>query len=151
MSEDQSQYCEGLYRRIGKERQATQNYQQMKMKFKQGTMWKISKVWFVNQNRKYLGCSCKFIIDMNTSTFQPVLENIVKMPTQPTPPEDLATLLSCPLGQIVDVNALVTHVSQPVRKTTPYGERNLVDVTIMDDSGPMALRGASFPHGFPRC
>ena len=149
VSEDQSQYCEGLYRRIGKEPQATQNFQQMKMKFKQGTVWKISKVSFVNQNPKYLGCSCKFIIDMNTSTFQPVLENTVKMPTQPTPPEDLATLLSCPQGQIVDVIALVTHVSQPVRKTTPYGERNLVDVTIMDDSGTHGAAECKFPAWFP--
>ena len=120
------------------------------MKFKRGTVWKVSKVSFVNQNPKYLGYSCKVLIDMNMSTFQPMLQSAEKMPTQPAPPEDLATLLSCPEGQVVDVIALVTHVSQPVIKTTPYGQRNLVDVTIMDDSGTHGAAECKFPAWFPK-
>ena len=67
-------------------------------------------------NTQYIGCSRKTVIDMNTSTFAPLLQSTVKMPTQAAPQEDLATLLSCPEGQVVDVVALVTNVSQPVQK-----------------------------------
>ena len=150
VSEDGAQYCEGVYKRTGKEPQATENFQQAKKKFKQGTVWKVSKVALVKQNPKYLGCSCKILIDMNMSTFQPVLQSTVKMPTQPAPPEDLATLLNCPEGQVVDVIALVTNVSQPERKTTSYGERDLVDVTIMDDSGTNGAASCKFPAWFPK-
>ena len=72
---------------------------------------------------------------MSTSTFQPVLQSTVKMPTKPTPPDDLATLLKCPEGQVVDVIALVTSISPAEKKMTVYGVRDLVDVKIMDDSG----------------
>ena len=104
----------------------------------------------VKQDPTYLGCPCKFLIDMGTSTFQPVLQSTVKMPKQPAPPEDLATLLSCPEGQVVDVIALVTNVSQPVRKTTSHGERDLVDVTIMDDSGTNGAASCKFAAWFPK-
>ena len=65
----------------------------------------------------YLGCSHKVVIDMNKTTFTPVLQSTVKTPMQVAPPEDLATLLKCPKGQIVDAIALVAHVSELVLKT----------------------------------
>ena len=79
------------------------------------------------QNPKYLGCSCKVLIKMNTSTFQSVRQSTVQMPTEAAPPEDLATLLSCPEGQFVDVIALVTNVSLPETRTTTYGARGIVN------------------------
>ena len=113
-------------------------------------MWKVSKVSLAKQNSKCLGCSCKVVIDMNTSTFQPVLQSTVKMPTQAAPPEDLATLLSCPVGQVVDVIALVTNVSRPEKRMTAHGVRDLVDVTIMDDSGTNGAASCRFPAWFPK-
>ena len=71
--------------RIGKEPNATENFERAKKKFKRGIVWKVSKVSLAKQNSKHLGCSCKVLIDMNTSTFQPVLQSTVKMPTQATP------------------------------------------------------------------
>ena len=150
VSEDGTQYCEGVYKRIGKEPNATENFELAKKKFNRGTVWKVSKVSLARQNSKYLGCSCKVLIDMNTSTFQPVLQSTVKMPTQAAPPEDLATLLSCPEGQVVDVIALVTNISQPEKKVTPYGVRDLVDITIMDDSGTNGAASCKFPAWFPK-
>ena len=150
VSEDGTQYCEGIYKRIGREPKATQEFELATRKFKQDTVWKVSKVSLAKQNSKYLGCSCKVLIDMNTSTFQPVLQSTVQMPTQAAPPEDLATLLSCPEGQVVDVIALVTNVSQPEKRTTSFGVRDLVDVTIMDDSGTNGAASCKFPAWFPK-
>ena len=72
------------------------------------------------------------------------------MPTQATPPEDLATLLSCSEGQVVDVIALVTNISPPEKRMTAYGVRDQVDVTIMDDSGTHGAARCKFPAWFPK-
>ena len=149
VSEDHTQYCEGVYKKQGKEPQATQNYKQAVTKYKNGIVWKVSKVSLAKQDPKYLGCSCKVLIDMNTSTFQPVLQSTVKMPNQAAPPHDLATLLQCAKGQIVDIIALVANATEPVRQTTANGERDLVDVTIMDDSGTKGAASCKFPAWFP--
>ena len=150
VSDDSSQYCEGIYKKVGKEPNATKNFEQAKNKFSRGTVWEVSKVSLAKQNPKYLGCSCKVLIDMNRSTFQPVLQSTAKMPPQATPPEDLATLLSCDEGQVVDVIALVTNISPAQQKMTAYGVRDLVDVTIMDDSGTSGAASCKFPGWFPK-
>ena len=150
VSEDGAQYCEGSYRRIGKEPKATDDYNKAKQKFKKGTMWTVCKVSLTKQNPQYLGCSCKVVIDMNTSSFQPVLQSTVKMPLQAAPADDLETLLQCPQGQLVDTIALVTAVSSPVCKQTCNGPRLVVDVTIMDDSGNKGAARCKFPAWFPK-
>ena len=96
VSEDETQYCEGICRRMGKEPKATENFEQAKKNFKRGSVWKVSMFALAKQNPKYLGCSCKRVIDMNLSTFTLVLQCPVKMPTQPAPPEDLATPAELP-------------------------------------------------------
>ena len=50
LSEEASQYCEGVYKRMGKEPKATENLEQAKKKFQRGTVWKVSKVCFANQS-----------------------------------------------------------------------------------------------------
>ena len=150
VSEDASQYCEGVYKRIGKEPKATDDYNKAKQKFKKGTIWTLSKVSLTKQSTQYLGCSCKVVIDMNTTSFQPVLQSTVKMPLQAAPADDLETLLQCPQGQLVDTIALVTDVSNPVCKETSSGPRLLVDVTIMDDSGTKSAARCKFPAWFPK-
>ena len=150
VSEDGAQYCEGSYRRIGKEPKATDDYNKAKQKFKKGTMWTVCRVSLTKQDTRYLGCSCKLVIDMNTSSFQPVLQSTVKMPLQAAPADDLETLLICPQGQLVDTVALVTAVSSPVCKQTGNGPRLVVDVTIMDDSGNKGAARCKFPAWFPK-
>ena len=110
VSQDSEEYCKGTFKRMGKETKATQDFNAAKQTFKKMTTWKMRKVSLAKQDLEYLGTSCKVVIDMNTSTFEPVLQSTVKMPRQPTPPEDLNTLLKCPEGQVVDVIALVKDV-----------------------------------------
>ena len=150
VSEESSEYCLGVYRRLGKEPKATQDFEASKKKYKQGSIWKVSKVSLAKENSKFLGCSCKVVIDMNASTFHPVLQSTVTMPMQATPPEDLNTLLQCPEGQVVDVLALVTEISTPAQKQTQYGIRDFVNITIMDDSGTKGAASCKFPAWFPK-
>ena len=151
VSEDSTKYCQGLYKRMGKEPKASQEFDAAKTKFQKGTIWKVSKVSVAKQSQKYLGCSCKIVIDMNISRFEAVLQSTVTMPRQATPPEDLATLLDCHDDQVIDVIALVKEVSQPEERTTAYGDRLKVDITIMDDSGKKKRqRAANSRHGFRR-
>ena len=44
VSEDSSKYCMGLYKRLGKEPKATQDFEAAKKKYKKGSIWKASKV-----------------------------------------------------------------------------------------------------------
>ena len=150
VSEDSTQYCLGRYTRKGPEPQATQNFKAAAEKFKKGSIWKATKISLAKTNTKYIGCSQKIVIDMNTSNFQPVLQSTVSMPGQATPPEDLFTLLQCPPGQLVDVIALVAAMSEPVQKLTQHGMRDLVNVTIMDDSGDNSAAQSQFTAWFPK-
>jgi len=149
VSEDCTHYCQGVYKKIGAEPKATATFHDAVKKYKKGTIWNVSKISLTKDNPKYLGCSCKVAIDMNTSRFQPVLQSTVKMPMQAAPPENLSDLLECPGGQLVDVLVLVKAVSEPSQKTTTYGERNLVEITIMDDSGKDGPASCVFKAWFP--
>ena len=148
VSPDCSAYCGGTFRKKGSEPQATQKFKEMEAKFKKGTIWKVTNVTLAKQNPKYVGAPCKVLIDMGSSTFSPVLQSTVTMPTQAAPPEKLADLLKCPAGQLVDVTALVTDLSAPVSKTTGKGPRDYVEVTIMDDSGEKGAAKSVFPAWF---
>ena len=90
------------------------------------------------------------VIDLNAPNCQPVLQSTVIMPKQATPPEDLHTLLKCIPGQVVDVIVFATNVSERFRKSTSFGDRDLVHVTIMDDSGDTKAATSEFPAWFPR-
>ena len=149
VSEDSTQYCQGLYKRKGQEPAATREIDAAKAKYKPNSIWKASKLSLIKENPKYLGCSCKVFIDMNTSSFQPVLQSTVQMPIQATPPEHLSELLQCPGGQSVDVLALVKAVSEPSQKTTANGQRNLVEINIFDDSGKDGAASCMFPAWLP--
>ena len=150
VSEDSTQYCQAVLKRHGKEPTASQEFEAAKKKFLKGTIWKVSKVALAKQSQKHLGCSCKIVIDINLSKFVPVLQSTVKMPKQATPPEDLATLLEMPNDQVVDVVALVTEVTEPVERTTSLGDRLMVEVTIMDDSGKNGAASCRFTAWFPK-
>lgn len=82
VSENCNQYCQGMYKRRGTEPQATKDFEAAKDKSQKGTRWKECEVSLVEDNPKYLGCSCKVVIDMSTSTFQPVLQGTVRMQKQ---------------------------------------------------------------------
>ena len=140
VSKDASQYCIGKFKRKGKEPEASTELRKAIEKFKDQSMWKVSRVSLTNDKALYTGSPIKVVIDMNATTFQPVLQSTVAMPAQATPPEDLATLLESPNYQRVDVLVLLVSLERERSATTAFGQRKIVDVTIRDQSGP---RGAS--------
>ncbi len=133
-SEDSAVYCTGVYRKIGAEPRASQEFAAMKEKMKKGLTWKISKVSFVIDKPQYIASPVKYVIDMKTTKFTPVLQSIVPMPKQATPADDLNALLSCP-NQRVDVIALIKGFSEPCQRVTSQGNRLMSNITIIDDSG----------------
>ena len=70
------------------------------------------------------------------------------MPAEPTPSEDIATLLDSPNQQRVDVLALVVGVGEARVANTGSGQRTIVDVTIRDQSGPSGASECEFPLFF---
>jgi hypothetical protein len=139
-----SQYCLGKFKRKGKEPAASSEFLKAFKKFNDQTIWKVSKVSFTNDKQLYTGSPIKVVIDMNATTFQPVLQSTVAMPVQATPPEELATLLESPANQRVDVLALLVSVSDERSHTTAFGPRKIVDVTIRDLSGPTGASECQF-------
>ena len=121
VSTDSSHYCLGKYKRRGKEPQASAQYLEATKKFQNRTIWRVSRVSLTNDKPLYLGSPIKVVIGMNTTSFQPVLQSTVAMPAQPTPSEDLATLLESPTQQRVDVLALVVSVGEARLATTSSG------------------------------
>ena len=145
VSQDSTQYCLGQFTRKGKEPAATKAFNEATDRFKKGSVWRVNKISLAKKDPKYLGCSHKVVIDLNASNFQPVLQSTVTMPEQATPPEDLNTLLQCSPGQLIDVIAFATNVSERRQKQTPLGMRDLVDITIMDHSGDSNAAKSEFP------
>ena len=143
------EYCQGTFKRYGKEPQASKDFQAMKQQLKKGSMWQLSKVALISDKSLYISSSIKVNIDVNKSKLSPVLQSTVKMPEQATPPEDLSTLLTCPHGQRVDVTALLANMEEPTERQTANGPRLLVEVTIRDDSGEKSAASSSFALWLP--
>ena len=150
VSGDSSQYCIGKYYRRGKEPQASEQFLAAKTKFQDQTTWKVSQVSLTNDKPLYLGSPVKVVIDMNSTSFQPMMQTTVTMPAQPTPSEDLATLLESPNNQRVDVLALVVSVGEARVATTSQGQRTIVDIKIRDHSGPAGASECEFALFFKK-
>ena len=144
VSEDSSQYCIGKFKRKGKEPDASALFASAKQKFKDQSIWKVSKVSLTNDKALYNGAPIKVVIDMNATVMQPVLQSTVSMPSRATPHEGLATVLESPNNQRVDVLALIVSVERERAATTPHGQRKIVDVTIRDHSGDAGASECEF-------
>ena len=94
VSEDSTEYCLGVYKRKSKEPVATREFKAAAERFKKVSVWKVNKISLVKTDSKYLGCSHKVVIDLNTSNFQPVRQSTVQMPKQATPPNSLRKRLT---------------------------------------------------------
>ncbi len=66
VSEDSSEYCLGLFQRRGKEPAATNEFDAALRRFTKGSVWNVNRISLVKKNTKYLGCSHKVVIDLNT-------------------------------------------------------------------------------------
>ena len=144
VSIDPAQYCKGKFTRRGNNPKAKACFAEAK-KNKDGTVWELSKAALYTQEKPlYIGSPVKVVIDLNLSTFTPVLQSIEFASVLPSPAEDLATLLDAANGQRVDVIALLVMVSPEREATTSQGKRNIVDVTIRDSSGPTSASQCEF-------
>ena len=57
MSEDSTQYCEGVPKKKGKEPQATKDVDAAEDTFQTGTIWKLSKASLTNEHPTHFGLS----------------------------------------------------------------------------------------------
>ena len=82
----------------------------------------------------HIGSPAKAVIDLNASTFNPVLQNTAFAALLQTPAEDFATLLEATKRQRVDVTALVVGVGPERQHTTSHGEAHRCGREIRDAS-----------------
>jgi len=144
VSEDSAQYCIGKFERKGKKPDASADFGRATKKFKDQSIWKVSKVSLMNDKALYTGAPIKVVIDMNATGMQPALQSTVPMPGRAMPHEGLANLLGPPNNQRVDVLALIVSVERERSATTAHGKRQIVDVTSRDQSGDAGASECEF-------
>ena len=134
LGEEEGSYCIGRARRpLGaKDDKALQA---LAAKFKSGSMWKMSGVTLMSENKVHLGSSVKVVVDLAKTTWSPVLQGTKAMPTAPAPVEQLSDIISVRSLQRCDVMCLLQNVQRdPKTRSTQDGERQLIEVAICDGS-----------------
>ena len=76
----------------------------------------------------------KTCIDLRKTKCAAILQCLVARPPAPPPVEELATILSLGRRQHVDLTALIVDMSAPRRETTAYGQKDIVNNTIVNGS-----------------
>lgn len=134
LGQESEEYCIGRARK-GNTAKDESALAALAARFKDGTLWKMSKVSLISENKAHLGSSVKVVVDLAKTTFTPVLQSSVPMPVAPAPVELLSGILAVKATQRCDVTCLLKNVGDdPKTVTTTQGERKLVDVSICDDS-----------------
>ena len=132
IGQDAETYCIGRARKGSGDDKALQT---LADKFKAGTTWKMSKVALFAENRSHLGCTVKVVVDLAKTTWAPVLQSTVPMPSEPAPVEMLSDIVSVKASQRCDVICLLQNVTaEPKTRNTAQGARKVVDVAICDGS-----------------
>ena len=93
VSTDSDIYGIGCIVRKGTGASAESTFNKATQKFQVGTIWRLTKVVFANQKAPYVGAPVKDVIDLAQTKCAAVLQSTVSMPPQPTPAEDLVTIL----------------------------------------------------------
>ena len=106
----------------------------MMNKFQDGSIFKLTKVALADAKAEFLGAPLKVCIDLRKTNCTAVLATLVKMPLAPAPSEELASILGLASRQRVDLMALISDMSVPRRETTLYGQKDIVDITVVDGS-----------------
>ena len=106
----------------------------MMKKFQDGAIFTMTKVALVDAKAEFLGAPLKVCIDLRKTTCTAVSGTLVEMPPAPAPSEALASILGLHSRQRVDLTALIITVSGTRRETTPYGQKDIVDITVVDGS-----------------
>ena len=132
IGQDAETYCIGRARKTSSDDRAMQA---LADKFKAGTIWKMSRVALLTENRSHLGCTVKVVVDLARTTWAPVLQSTVPMPSEPAPVELLSDIVSVKAPQRCDVICLLQNVAaDPKPRNTAHGERKVVEVAICDGS-----------------
>ena len=133
LSSRSDEYCAGTIRM---QKNDKEELQRQKQKFADGTVWKLSKVTLAKEKREWIAASAKICIDLRKTQCDPVLQSTVPMPPAPTPSDSLFALTKLPHKQKVDLMAHVKSFSNERRHTTKNGNKDIVDVVIVDGSKP---------------
>ena len=149
MSKDATVYCVGAVRRKTNSESGNRKFEEQAKRFKKGSTWVVSKIVLLKETACFISTPLKLMIDMANSQMTPVMAGFYKMPSEPTPPDTLHTILGCPSHQRVDVTALVHNVTPARDHTTAQGPRLIFDITIRDDSGPEQASESKFTIFLP--
>ena len=103
VSTDSDIYGIGCIVRKGTGASAESTFNKATQKFQVGSIWRLTKVVFVKEKAAYVGAPVKDVIDLVQTKCAAVLQSTVSMPPQPTPAEDLVTILDIVVPQRVDV------------------------------------------------
>ena len=106
----------------------------MQDKFKDGTVWRLTKVALADEKSEYIGSPLKKCIDLRKTKSAGVLQGSVEMAPAPAPEDELESILALERTQRVDLTALIADMSPPRRETTAHGRKDIVDVTLVDGS-----------------
>ena len=106
----------------------------MMNKFQDGSIFTLTKVALADAKAEFIGAPLKICIDLRNTKCTAMLATLVQMPPAPAPSEELASILGLEGRQRVDLTALITDMSVPRRETTPYGQKDIVDITVVDGS-----------------
>ena len=94
LSSEPGAYCMGQFRRKGSKPQAEKEFDHNLMRFKELTTWRASKVSLAKEKQCYISSPYKFIIDLNNTKMEPVLQSIYTTPSEPTPLDTRRTILN---------------------------------------------------------
>ena len=146
VSTDSDIYGIGCIVRKGTGASAETTFNKATQKFQVGSIWRLTKVVFVKDKAAYVGAPVKDVIDLVQTKCAAVLQSTVSMPPQPTPAEDLVTILDIVVPQRVDVTCIVRSIEKERTGKTAEGQRRIVDVTLLDGSEKEGKKvSTSFP------
>ena len=97
-------------------------------------MVEIDPVQLADDKAEFLGAPLKICIDLRKTKCTAILPTHVQMPPAPAPVEELASILGLGGRQRVDLTALIVDMSAPRRETIAYGQKDIVEITIVDGS-----------------
>ena len=130
-------YCQGIIKALPRSGGAVDPAAELKTfqeKFKDGTIWRMTKVALIKERSEFIGSPLKVCIDLRKTKCTGILQGIVEMAPAPAPEEDLASILALEHTQRVDLTTLIASISPARRETTAYGQKDIVDVTFVDGS-----------------
>ena len=104
------------------------------VKFKNGTIWKLTKVVFLDGKTQYISSPCKKVIDLRITMVVPVLQALLPLSAWPAPPATIADMLQIRQGLRFDAMGVISCIKQREGVLTKGGPRTVVDVDLSGGS-----------------